>query len=194
MFTRTKTCLLTLVFAALPLSASHASTLTETFTVSGAGWGNIAGSTPATGGPFDLSFTATFDPTQSLLTPQTGIVNSVTIAGTQPLSYAYETFGGSGGLLNFQSGGTGFPSYGGQITVDGTGLATILDDANFSLGPTEEFDSNYTPLGSPFGTASVSGAISPVPLPGTVGMFGSALVGMIGLAGLRRKSTGPIAA
>lgn len=64
-------------------------------------------------------------------------------------------------------------------SVTDTGSELMLNLNNTSFGGHDAITVNFVP------------SVSPAPLPGSVGMFGGALVGLIGLAGLRRKSDRP---
>ena len=183
MFTRRKLSLLALTaFAVAAINTAHASTVTDDLTL------NVTGLAVD---PFTASFNLTFDPTQSYQNVSAITLNSSSVPLTNPFTFSYSPVGGgsysflsvrndlAGSSPDYLKFGLAFP------TNDITGSGDILADTGFGVGDAVVLYKDAVQSVSQTGTYTVS-QVSAVPLPGSVGMFGTALLGL-GLFSRRQR-------
>lgn len=190
MFTREKLCLLALVATIAPISANAAAIYDYT--------GNAYGSGGAP--EFGANLTAVVDFGNAVGPNFTGYIDTYPGEPGSPISN-FSLTSGSVTLTLADSAGTarGIFTFSNGVITDWNLSAT---DSNTStqMQTAAPYDYAYNTatgdegivFGNPGTWSQVS--VSTVPLPGTVGMFGTALVGLMSVVGARRKLTGSSAA
>ena len=100
--------------------------------------------------------------------------------GASDQSWTLSAYDSSNSLLESESIGPTFSSNAGEFFGISTGVGDISKVTLTGASSDYIFVDNLT--------------VSAVPLPGSVGMFGSALLGLVGIAGTRRKRSAPVLA
>lgn len=187
MFIFRKQHLLAVLALAVLSAQAKAAVITETLNVSATGFVATGGSSVGPIDPMTLSFTISYDPTQFYFTPSTtGItLNSVNVPHTAPLSFT--AFPGSLDVSTIVAAVPGGPASNGflaDIGYDSSGFyltsAQYYSGAGYYIDPTG---------GNGRAAGTVTDGISAVPLPATLPMFGTALLGLVGFGiGKRRPA------
>ncbi len=161
---------------------------TVTLTQNGANEVDVAVSLAAdtklinSGGPH-TPFVFSLDPAKSGATvtvtspPPATHPNFYALTGTRP-DVPYGTYTNGIGYTGQIGGGHG---------KAGPLLFTVTDLAGISVSDFTHNNLGFYFAADVIGPNGGTGAVSAVPLPGSVGMFGSALLGLMGIAGARRK-------
>jgi hypothetical protein len=173
-----KAITLALLAMTVPMTAAHASTITDDFTITGSNFFLTSGAPDVVPGNFTATFTLTFDPTATIAPTNSGFTLTSASAGFDPSYYGYSYASGA-------------------LTVAGLSSGSLSGNPNhfdFLLAPdlNTVAELRYiTNIGSQFnaGTASVSVAeASATPLPASLPMFGAALLAFGAFAWRKRQN------